>query len=299
MYETHFNIEFAGSIGHGGQADVYLVRRPDTGSWLAAKVLREAWDPYQRQAFAQEAQRQLRCAGPGIVPILGWNLDAPKPFIIVPYMPKGTLRDLLTNRAYIQPTRLGTEQALRMARQIAESLAHIHQRNVVHRDLKPENILVDADGRCSLNDFGLAATVVQNAWLFTPGFLGTREYAAPEQFNNLHVAASDIWALGLILHELLTGYPLSRAWAQYPQLIAWPSQFHQGNQNLDNLVRRLAEPNWLLRPSAAEAVRLLDAELFRLAVQSAARQQAQMSLLSAQLYTRLLTRRQRRRLFPR
>lgn len=299
MSERNIAIEFAWSIGHGGQADVYLARRSDTGSWLAAKVLREAWDPYQRRAFVQEAHRQLRCAGPGVVPIIGWNLDAPQPFILVPYMPKGTLRDCIAAHASRQSVaRLPAEQALRMARQIAESLAHIHQRNVVHRDLKPENILVDTDGRCIINDFGLAATMVHDAWLHTTGFLGTPQYAAPEQFEGVHVTASDIWALGLILHEMLTGYSLSRAWAQYPQLIAWPSGFHGGNQKLDNLVRRLAQPDWRHRPSARETIQLIDVELLRLSFQTIRRQHLDQSLANAYLYGQQLRLARRRRLYP-
>src|SRR5690349_17166751 len=96
MVDYNFRIDIAHSIGHGGQADVFLVRRDDTGSFVAAKFLREWWDPLQRGAFIREAQRQIRAAGPRVVPILGWNLQAAQPFIVVPYMSGGTLADEIT-----------------------------------------------------------------------------------------------------------------------------------------------------------------------------------------------------------
>lgn len=282
MY-NRMRIEFAWSIGHGGQADVYLVRAADTGLWMAAKVLREAWDPIQRAAFMKEAERQHRCAGPGVVPLLGWNMEAPKPFILVPYMPSGTLRDHLKAQADNGVYQQATYQALAIARQIAQSLVHIHQRDIVHRDLKPENILIDQQGQCIINDFGLAATVIKSAYLFVPGFVGTPLYAAPEQFQGIHIAASDVWALGLILNELLTGQPLPRAWASFPTNVGWPSYFHNGNQYLDLLVRALANPNWRLRPSALEALQLIDAEMMRLQAweQQQARQRVLLALLLA------------------
>lgn len=234
------------SIGHGGQADVYLVRLRKTGGFYAGKFLREAWDPFAREAFKREAMRQDRIAGDHVVPIVAWNLDAEKPFIILEYMPHGSLADELRRRGRLEPI-----DALTMTRQIAVALADMHARGVIHRDLKPGNVLRSPDGRLKLNDLGYAATLTLAEFVRAPGFVGTPAYAAPEQMLGVASAKSDVYALGVILYELMMGVPLPRTTP--------PSQVHgAAASHLDLLVARLSAEEARFRPAAAEAVSLID-----------------------------------------
>lgn len=265
MDDYRFSIHIAHSIGHGGQADVYLVQRSDTRSWVVAKFLRDYWDPFQRRAFVEEAGRQIRCAGPGVVPVLGWNFDAPQPFILVPYMARGTLADSIDEA--IRKGQVWTAlAALQVVREITISLDHAHQRGVAHLDVKPENVLVGADGSHVLNDFGLAATVVLDRAWHVQGFRGTPAYAAPEQSRGVFTTKADIWAVGAILYELLTGVRYSECLARQAQFVR-PSSIHDGNVNLDKLVATLLTASWQDRPSARSLVRLIDLEVLRVKVQ--------------------------------
>ncbi len=234
------------SIGHGGQADVYLVRLRTTGGFYAGKFLREAWDPLAREQFRREAERQERVGGTHVVPIIARNLDASKPFIVLEYMPHGSLADELQNRG-----RLPVRDALATARQVAIALADLHASGVVHRDLKPGNVLRAPDGALKLNDLGLAATMTYEEFVRAPGFVGTPAYAAPEQMLGLATAKTDVFALGVILYELVVGWPGPRT-----QL---PSQLlGETARAVDHLVLVMTAAEQFLRPTAAEAVRLLE-----------------------------------------
>jgi serine/threonine protein kinase len=234
------------SIGHGGQADVFLVRLRKTGGFYAGKFLREAWDPLARDAFKREAMRQDRIAGEHVVPIVAWNLDAEKPFIILEYMPHGSLADEILRRE-----RLGPVEALTITRQIAVALADMHGRGVIHRDLKPGNVLRSPDGRLKLNDLGYAATLTLAEFVRAPGFVGTPAYAAPEQMLGVASAKSDVYALGVILYELMMGVPLPRTTPL--------SQVHgAAASHLDLLVAQFSAEDAHWRPTAAEAVSLID-----------------------------------------
>src|SRR5260370_31432911 len=148
-HEPELFFDIVHSIGHGGQADVYLVRLRKTGGVYAGKFLREAWDPLAREAFRREAMRQDRIGGDHVVPIIAWNLDAEKPFLILEYMPHGSLADEIRRRGQMAPA-----EALTTTRQIAVAVAEMHAQGVVHRDLKPGNVLRAPDGRLKLNDLG-------------------------------------------------------------------------------------------------------------------------------------------------
>jgi len=237
------------SIGQGGQADVFLVRLRATGGVYAGKFLREAWDPTARQQFRNEALRQNRIAGKHVVPIIAWNLDAEKPFLILEYMPNGSLADEVKRRGRFAPA-----EALATMRELAVALADLHGRGVIHRDMKPGNVLRASDGRWKLNDFGFAATMTFAEYVRAPGFVGTPAYAAPEQVRGLCFPRSDVFALGVILYELLRGVPGPRT-TRLSQVLG------PAARQIDILIDRMCAVEVALRPSSADVVGLIDEAL--------------------------------------
>jgi serine/threonine protein kinase len=230
-------------LDSGGQADVVLLRLRATGGIFAGKFLREAWDPHARAAFRKEAERQARVAGDHVVPIVTWNFDVEKPFVVMQYMPGGSLAKEIERRGG-----LSVSEAIDTTHKIAIALADLHARNVIHRDLKPGNVLVDSDGRLRLSDLGIAATMTLNEFVRAQGFVGTAGYAAPEQYVGVARPQSDVFALGKILRELV----LSRANGALLGL----------GQEALLLANRLSMNEWRSRPTAREAVALL-AQLLR------------------------------------
>ena len=187
-------------LGEGGQAQVRLLREQRTGKVFAGKFLREFWDPVARDRFREEASRQMRVAGVGVVPIVDFNLDREQPFLVLEYMPKGSLAEELRRRR-----QFSLVDALLAAREIAGALIQLHAKGVVHRDVKPGNVLRGSNGTLLLSDLGLGATMSPSKHVNAAGFAGTPAYAAPEQHKGIAVPTSDIFALGVTLHELVTG----------------------------------------------------------------------------------------------
>jgi eukaryotic-like serine/threonine-protein kinase len=231
-------------LGEGGQAQVRLIRERTTLKVYAGKFLREKWDPSARQRFKEEGLRQARVAGPGVVPVVDFNFDCETPFLVLEYMPRGCLAEELKNRRSFPIL-----EALCAAREIAAALSHLHAKGVIHRDVKPANVLRDGNGRLLLNDLGFGATMLVPSAVVETMFGGTPAYAAPEQRANFVAPASDVYALGITLHELITGSRVlngSRPPAEVVPLIA---AFTRGNHRE--------------RPSAFDAYHALDAVIKR------------------------------------
>jgi serine/threonine protein kinase len=123
------------------------------------------------------------------------------------YMPTGTLKDILERR------QLPYAEVVFLFRQIASALDYAHRHGVVHRDIKPSNILIDAEGNAFLTDFGVARMIESTEGLTASGVaVGTPGYMSPEQGMGIHVdGRSDIYSLGVMLFEMLTGQPPFRA----------------------------------------------------------------------------------------
>ena len=258
MYNSNVRVvyDLYGIIGSGGFADVHLARRRDTGSYFAVKMPRESWDPRACQRFAQEARRQIQAQGTNVVRIIDHNLDAPKPFIVQEYMPGGSLEERLEQDRKAGKLPWAVCCALKAMAEVAEALADVHTHGYAHRDVKPGNLLYDdATKRWKLNDFGCAATVVAGQ-VVTKNYCGTPAYAAPEHATNPSPKV-DVYALGVMLYELLVGQRLPLHWQQ--QGILWPTQVHTCGVTVevDNLIRRLAHANPLHRPTALEAARMM------------------------------------------
>jgi serine/threonine protein kinase len=185
-------------LGEGGSAVVYLCRARDTGTQVAIKVLLNSADPYFKQKFQYESRLMLR--HPHIVQTLGFGEAGGISYIIMEYMPGGSLRDLMVQQ------RLNLRGAIRIIGQICQALDYAHGHGVFHRDLKPENILLTHDGTAKLADFGIARFTSMRT-VTTEGMLvGTPDYMSYEQAKGDDIdGRSDQYSLAIVIFELLTG----------------------------------------------------------------------------------------------
>ena len=190
-------------IARGGMAAIFKAIDRRTGATVAIKVpyLRYESDPAFHARFLREEEIGRRLNHPNIIKVLKPPHKS-RVYIVTEYVNGVPLRSLLRRG---QP--LETEKALDIARQLAEALVYLHGQHVVHRDLKPENILVTRDGKVKILDFGIALDHPGRrlTWLGSTT-MGTPEYMAPEQVKGLRGdERSDIYALGVLLYEMLTG----------------------------------------------------------------------------------------------
>jgi len=193
-------------IAGGGMGDVYRGHDLLLDRTVAVKVLQPslAADPDLVQRFKAEARAAARLSHPNIVAVHDWGAETDKTYYMVMEYVAGTdLRDLLVSRGSIE-----AGQACAIMTAVCDALYVAHSRGLVHRDVKPENILLARDGTVKVADFGIAAMV--DAERTAPGgtIPGTLRYLAPEQARGEDAtSASDIWAAGAVLCELLTGSP--------------------------------------------------------------------------------------------
>lgn len=242
-------------IDSGGQADVFEVHHVRGGRY-AARVLREAWDPIAREDFRGSIARQLRAAGPGVVPVLAYNTTVTRPFMIMEYMPNGSLAAEVERRQ----SGFGLREALSIAVSIAEAVADSHAKNVVHGDVKPGNVLRNRAEAWVLGDFGSAVTVGSKEVLRASRWFGTPAYAAPEQLQGVTVQASDVYPIGVMLCELLTG---SRE-LTVSGFVDVGARCGSSADGLPILLAQLTAADPRMRPSAREAAGLLRNLLRRL-----------------------------------
>jgi serine/threonine protein kinase len=192
-------------IGRGGMGQIYLAEDRELGRKVAIKVLddRFAGNEQLRERFKREALAAARLSGhPHVVTIFDVGESQGRPFIVMEYLPGGTLGDR-TRQGPVEPG-----EALSWLGQIAEALDAAHELGVVHRDVKPPNLLFDARGELVVADFGIArvADDTLTGMTATGTVLGTAGYLAPEQaLGQPATPASDRYALGVIGYELLTG----------------------------------------------------------------------------------------------
>lgn len=190
-------------IGGGGMATVYKAYQPAMARFVAIKVIRTdpATDAEFRRRFQREARIIAGLEHRAIVPVYDVGEDGAIPYLVMRYTPGGTLTALI-DQGPLTPGR-----AVDMIAQVADALAYAHGQGVVHRDIKPANILLSPDGHVLLTDFGIAKLQVETSVMTSPGALvGTPAYMAPEQVRGTAVdARTDIYALGIVLYELLTG----------------------------------------------------------------------------------------------
>ncbi|MBK8284162.1 MAG: serine/threonine protein kinase [Ahniella sp.] len=193
------------TLGQGGMGQVYLAERSD-GSFrqeVAVKVVREGWDHLELlERFRRERQILASLNHPNIARLLdGGASDTGEPYLVMEYV------DGVSIGEYCDRERLSIPARVRLFSDVCAAVGYAHQRLVVHRDLKPSNILVTRDGTVKLLDFGIARLLAADATITAPrDRLFTIGYAAPEQIRGEIPSVSvDVYALGLLLYELLTG----------------------------------------------------------------------------------------------
>ena len=188
-------------LGRGGMGAVFRARERATGRVVAVKVVKGEVEADGLERFRREGQIASSLDHPGIVRVHAAGVVEGTPYLT--YELVEGARHLLAAAAALPPL-----ERARLLRDAARALGHAHARGVVHRDVKPENILVDAAGRVRVTDFGVAAARGLERLTATGALVGTPAYMAPEQLDGDRVRLgpwSDVWALGVVLHEVLTG----------------------------------------------------------------------------------------------
>jgi len=193
-YELRFR------VAQGGMSEVYLGYDRRVRRYVAVKVLYGSNEPFVRR-FEREALAIGALSHEHILPLYEFGEQRPWYYLAMPFVEGGTLRDYLTRRE-----QLTLEETGSFLEQIASALQHAHDHGVLHRDVKPSNILLRPDGHAYLADFGLAKAKIESESLTHSGaMIGTPEYMAPEQSNGQNDQRSDIYSLGIILYQMLTG----------------------------------------------------------------------------------------------
>jgi eukaryotic-like serine/threonine-protein kinase len=194
-------------LGQGGMATIFRAHDGQLGRDVAVKLLRPEYgrDPDFGSRFRQEAHNAASLNHPNIVSVYDYGQDAAGPFIVMELVEGEDLSSIIRRSGALPP-----RQAARIIAETGRALEAAHARGIVHRDVKPGNVMIGRDGRVKVADFGIARAVAE-AQMTLPGTtLGSVHYFSPEQARGEQAtAASDVFALGIVLYELLTG---SRPW---------------------------------------------------------------------------------------
>ncbi len=190
-------------ISSGGMATIYKAYQPGLDRVVAIKVLPEFLLTQSGflERFKIEAQAIAKLDHPHILPVYDYGEAERTPYLVMKYVPGGTLKDLIAQGP------IAPRQAAPLLRQMAEALEHAHQQGVIHRDVKPSNVLLQ-DGRwVQLMDFGLAKLMTSTSNITASGTgVGTPDYMSPEQAQGLPVdQRTDIYSLGVVVYQMLTG----------------------------------------------------------------------------------------------
>ncbi len=201
--------EITERLGRGGMAEVYRGYHANLDRYVAIKVLHAflADDPEFKNRFEKEARNIARLKHPNIVQVYDFDYDtASESYYMVMELVEGpTLKDRLF-KVSEQGKKLPIAESLRIVREAASALAYAHAQSMVHRDVKPGNLMLDRDQRVVLTDFGIAKIVKGAQFTATGGMVGTPAYMAPEQgLGEPGDERSDLYSLGVILYQLMTG----------------------------------------------------------------------------------------------
>jgi serine/threonine-protein kinase len=189
-------------VGYGGMSSVYrgVDRLLDRDVAIKVMNARLGANDADRAAFLREARAAASLAHGGIVGVYDAGIYQGWPYIVMEYVPGGSLKQVIDIQAPLPP-----ERAAALAAEVADALQYGHDRGVIHCDVKPQNVLIDARGHAKLVDFGISQSLAATAAL-TSSVSGTAGYVAPEQLEGVPLdGRADIYSLGTVLYEMLTG----------------------------------------------------------------------------------------------
>src|ERR671919_2542315 len=190
-------------VGSGGMSSVYRAYDPTLERHVAIKLMHRdiSSDADQLERFRREARAVAQLSHPNVVTVIDAGEDDGAPFIVLEYVEGETLKDRIRRLG-----RLPVAEAVAYAVEIGRALAAAHQRSIVHRDVKPQNVLIDPEGSAKVTDFGIARTLEEEGLTADGRVLGTTDYVSPEQaLGHAVTGQSDLYSLGIVLFEMLTG----------------------------------------------------------------------------------------------
>jgi peptide/nickel transport system substrate-binding protein len=194
------NYRLIALLGQGSYAEVYLAQHVRLDLQAAIKVLHGHLSSSEAERFQQEAQTMERLTHPSIVRVFDFAVQDGIPYLIMEYAPNGSLR-----QRYPEGSIVSLSQIIPSIKQVAAALQYAHEQKYIHRDVKPENMLLGRQQEVLLSDFGLAALARSTSSLNIQGTVGTIAYIAPEQIEGHPRAASDQYALAVVIYEWLCG----------------------------------------------------------------------------------------------
>src|SRR5579863_4500956 len=198
--------ELSHLVARGGMAEVYRAHDKLLDRPVALKILfpELSVDRTFVERFRREAQAAANLSHPNIVPVFDWGEDYSTYYIVMEYVDGRPLSSILRSAGPLHPDR-----AAEIAADVAAALSYAHRHGVIHRDVKPGNVLITEEGTVKVTDFGIARAVnTEESLTQTGAVMGTATYFSPEQAEGLGVdARSDIYSLGVVLFEMVTGRP--------------------------------------------------------------------------------------------
>ena len=239
LAERFPQFEITECLGRGGMGVVYKARQKSLDRWVAIKILppERGGEEKFSERFTREAQTLAMLNHPNIVTVYDYGEADGLYYIVMEFVDGVNLRDLLRDG------KLESKQALAIVPPICEALQYAHDKGIVHRDIKPENLLLDREGRIKIADFGIASLVGSGS-----DQTGTPAYMAPEQASGEGDHRADIYALGVVLYEMLTGERPTK------DLVA-PSERAGVDVRIDEMVQRALDEQPDQRYQSADELR--------------------------------------------
>ena len=196
------------ALGRGGMAQVFRAYHPQLDRYVAIKVLRS--DLVEHEEFLMRFRREAHAVSglrhPNIVQVFDFDVQDEQYYMVMELLEGNTLRAKL-NEYRTQGQRMPLNEVLRILVDVLNGLSYAHHEGVIHRDIKPANIMLNKRGQAIVTDFGIAQIVGGTQYTVSGALMGTLNYMAPEQGLKGHCdARSDIYSLGIVLYEMLTGY---------------------------------------------------------------------------------------------
>ena len=252
--------EIIGRIGGGGMAVVYKAVDSLLHRHVAIKVLSESLSNNSEfiRRFDREAQAAASLSHPNVVNVYDVGRDGYTHYIVMELVDGPTLKQYIQEKGP-----LPVEEAVQIAIQICDGLAHAHENQIVHRDIKPHNILIGSNGRVKVTDFGIARAATSSTITQTGSVMGSVHYFSPEQARGGVVGEkSDIYSLGIVLYEMLTGElpfdgdsAISIALKHLQEKVTDPREINPNiPENIVRIVMRALEKDPEMRYTSAKAM---------------------------------------------